>query len=1050
MNLTQRRLSSVLLRGCGLGALALAAAAPAYASGLGTDERITGSELVDPNIVFLIDLSADMSAPCDSSSTDSCLDTVKNAINSITQHYNDAHYGVFGTAELASDTSAYAIAPVGSTPSEIQSALAGISPWTTTGVRNTAEALQWISQSYLGQLDPDNGVDDVVDGFSKDWNETPIAYSCAETYVIVLTRDRPASDEGVSSAYGGATPSPDVVCDAADYSGSESQCYYDNVVTHLYNLDHSATLSGTQRAVVNTVAMGAQSALGTDLWSNAENQTSGEGVYAAAATADEVLGGILDVMNNIKSGTYSRSTPVLTADDAYLIYTFYDIAGDNPLAEGHIRAYAIDNDPASITYGEIDYTGDPSTTLYGGAVWDGGDLLVCRPVTESERNPEDRDGIGHRDIYTWDEYAATSLVPADDAADRRLGYDEEFGSAVAADTVAQDRYMDLSDLGFDLDGDGTVGGPDYQKLIDFVRGYPGSTFRYLDQERGYWKLGDSPYSIPVVITPRDEHYTNNLVYKAFLEDLEFQDVPSIVLIAANDGMLHAFRLDDDPATSTGDEAGQELWAWIPGTLLLKDRHMSWEGRLIDMMLYGRSFLFDGSPVVEDVWIDANDDQAQTVEEWHRVVVVQQGMGGFATLALDITDPQDPQFLWEAYSSLPDQTAMGYTTGKPVIANIFDESASPATDRYAVFWGSGRAAPAGTTQPYSESTEYPSYQITEPNLYEYALGDDYYSGGMASPIWDPYDDGPSTSEHPDVATIGDGYELDIDGDGRLEYGYVSGSLAAVDANNDGDVDIIYFPMTTTYPSTDTDPDADGPNGSGSDQNHTWIMKGILSSEEPGEIEWCTFYDPKDGVAGHPGPLDSSTDRPEVYYAITTAWLSDGGGDGHLGVYWGTGSPFDRSTSEPGYFFAFRDTDPMHCTEPEPLGCGTGDEIDRDGWMTLDASEGLSADPIVFAGIVYFETYTPNSDACELGEGKIYAIDYQTCEGGWDTDDDGVPDSTSVSAGPTSGYVSNLAVSDQGTLFYAATPDDSYTPNITMLTPMQDGFMGTAAVQWMEMY
>lgn len=1048
-NDTIRSASVGLLRVAGLSCVALCAAAPAFAAGLGTDERLSGDEMVDPNVIFLIDMSVDMSSPCDSTSTVSCWESAVDAINKITQHYNDARYGVFGTAETGSDDQAYPIAPVGSTAGEIQTALAALTPWTTTDVRNLSESLQYISDEYLTQVDPDNGVNDVDEGFTGDWNETPIAYSCSETHIIVLTRGRSFNDSGVTGSFRGATPSPDVMCDGAGYTSTgEVECYYDNVVTHLYNLDEAGTLTGTQRAIVHTVTLGTQDSLSEDLFSNAENQTAGEGVYTNAPTGPEILGSILDVMNDIKAGTYSRSTPVLTADDAFLIYTFFDIVGDNPLAEGHIRAYAIDNDPASATYGEIDYTGDPETTLYGGAVWDGGDLLVCRPVSESERNPEDRDGIGHRDIYTWDEYAAEHLVPADDAGDHRLGYDEEFGTAVAGDSLAQARYMDLSDTAWDLDDDGSVTGADYQKLIDFIRGYHGARFRYLDQEHGYWKLGDSPYSVPVVVTPRDEHYTNNTVYKAWLEDLEFHDVPSIVLLAANDGMLHAFRLDDDGATSTDDEAGQEMWAWVPGSLLLNTRNMSWEGRLIDLELYGRSFLMDGSPTVEDVWIDADHDNAQTVDEWHRIVVVQQGMGGFSTLALDITDPQSPEFLWEAYDNLPDKTAMGYSMGRPIVANTYDESGSEPVDRYVVFWGSGRAAPAGE----STTGDYPGYAVTEPNLYLYAAADDWYSGGMSSPLWDPYDDGPSTAEHPDTDTIGSGFDLDLDGDGKLEYGYVSGSLAAVDTNNDGDVDVIYFPMTTTYaPATGSSETTGGPPNSASDQNHTWIMKAILDPSDPGNPTWCTFYDPVDGVSGHPGPISDGSMRPEVFYSITTAWLHDGGSSGRLGVYWGTGSPFSRATGDPGYFFAFADNSPNTCTEPEPLGCGTGDTVDRDGWMELDGGEGLASDPLVYAGVVYFTTYLPNADRCEEGEGRIYALDFETCDGSWDTDDDGTPDASYVSAGPSSGLVSNLAVSDQGTIFYAAPSGSSYTdPNLQMITPMQDDMKGTAAVEWMEMY
>jgi Tfp pilus tip-associated adhesin PilY1 len=141
-------------------------------------------------------------------------------------------------------------------------------------------------------------------------------------------------------------------------------------------------------------------------------------------------------------------------------------------------------------------------------------------------------------------------------------------------------------------------------------------------------------------------YAVDPTYRAFLADLEGRQAPGIVLIAANDGMLHAVRLEDDPATPTDDEAGEELWAWSPGYLLLRDKDEEWAGSLIDLMWYGRTFLFDGSPVVEDVWVDTDGDGRKSPDgsEWKRVVVVQQGMGGPVTLALDITDTTSPKFL----------------------------------------------------------------------------------------------------------------------------------------------------------------------------------------------------------------------------------------------------------------------------------------------------------------------------------------------------------------------------------------------------------------------
>ena len=88
------------------------------------------------------------------------------------------------------------------------------------------------------------------------------------------------------------------------------------------------------------------------------------------------------------------------------------------------------------------------------------------------------------------------------------------------------------------------------------------------------------------------------------------------------------------------------------------------------------------------------------------------MGGPLTLALDVTDTTAPKFLWE-HVDASDSSAIGYTTGRPAVGNIYDvsDSSSPV-DRYVAFWGSGRAVPISLDSSY--------YKATEGNLYMWAL------------------------------------------------------------------------------------------------------------------------------------------------------------------------------------------------------------------------------------------------------------------------------------------------------------------------------------------
>ena len=91
-------------------------------------------------------------------------------------------------------------------------------------------------------------------------------------------------------------------------------------------------------------------------------------------------------------------------------------------------------------------------------------------------------------------------------------------------------------------------------------------------------------------------------------------------------------------------------------------------------------------------------------EWSRVVVVSQGKGGPVTMVLDITNPTAPTFLWEQVDEA-DATAIGYTTSRPVIANIYDSSDSTdPVDNYVAFPSSGRSVPYGINASYYAATE----------------------------------------------------------------------------------------------------------------------------------------------------------------------------------------------------------------------------------------------------------------------------------------------------------------------------------------------------------
>jgi type IV pilus assembly protein PilY1 len=107
----------------------------------------------------------------------------------------------------------------------------------------------------------------------------------------------------------------------------------------------------------------------------------------------------------------------------------------------------------------------------------------------------------------------------------------------------------------------------------------------------------------------------------------------IILVGANDGMLHAFSDGDAVEAancdirypSDADGGGLERWAFIPADLLpnLKE------------MLEGHTYYVDGDIMVRDIWTDINNNGIKEWDEFRTVAVVAEGRGGTHYFALEI-------------------------------------------------------------------------------------------------------------------------------------------------------------------------------------------------------------------------------------------------------------------------------------------------------------------------------------------------------------------------------------------------------------------------------
>jgi type IV pilus assembly protein PilY1 len=185
-------------------------------------------------------------------------------------------------------------------------------------------------------------------------------------------------------------------------------------------------------------------------------------------------------------------------------------------------------------------------------------------------------------------------------------------------------------------------------MVSYLRGLPDTRYRTRQSA-----LSDVVGGAPVYVRKPVFRYTEN-GYQAWASAINATNSgagrPGTVYVPSNGGMLHAF----DGAS------GQERWAYVP--TMVMDRMY----RLADRdYAVKHQFLVDATPVVADIYVSA-------ASTWKTIVVGGLGAGGRGYYALDVTDPTNPQALWEfSNDSLGGQDNLGLTFGNPVVTKRAD-------------------------------------------------------------------------------------------------------------------------------------------------------------------------------------------------------------------------------------------------------------------------------------------------------------------------------------------------------------------------------------------
>jgi len=179
-----------------------------------------------------------------------------------------------------------------------------------------------------------------------------------------------------------------------------------------------------------------------------------------------------------------------------------------------------------------------------------------------------------------------------------------------------------------------------------------------------WELGDNVgtqrasvfgaifHSTPVVVGPPRDLIADES-YSTFADQQATR--PLMLYTATTDGQLHAFKVDP-----VSQQENNELWSFFPPHVL---------GRLVSSYNQ-QAVLVDGPPVVKNVFFERSQAQALDLSaEWRTVLVAGGGAGGDFYYALDVTNPNEPEFLWQLSRDKSGEKLFGETTPTPAIATV---------------------------------------------------------------------------------------------------------------------------------------------------------------------------------------------------------------------------------------------------------------------------------------------------------------------------------------------------------------------------------------------
>ena len=440
-----------------------------------------------------------------------------------------------------------------------------------------------------------------------------------------------------------------------------------------------------------------------------------------------------------------------------------------------------------------------------------------------------------------------------------------------------------------------------QQLLRLVRGDEGS-------RRENVPLGAINHAQPVVQTNLFSLTAPIPSFIRYRNKEEVRTRPTVLFAGTHDGQMHAFRVDRLSSLSPTDY-GQELWSFLPQHLLAK----------LNQLAAGTVYLMDGEPVTEEVRLFKESldlSLEEETERWRSVLVSGYGQGGRGYFSLNVTLPQEYEFMWEISN-----TERCY--------NVPDASSGcvPSTD----------FARLGNT----------------------------YSRPAIGSLFFEYDGG--DVQERSVAIFGGGGEISgEDESGRAVYvvDLQSGQLIREFCNSCGNVvdtndvaqnnEFLDCPMIGNVVAYDTFPGSNVTRAFIGDAcGQLWRLN--LAANDPEDWKLEFFHDAFDGLK-----LDHNKRRPIEFEPAAATSFSPG----RLVIVYATGAADEALTPS--------QREHVYSVSEDWTGEGF---VAKENWhIELEKNETLSTNVVIFNSVAYFGTQISTKGLCAIGDARLWGIDF----------------------------------------------------------------------------